>query len=319
MHPALAARIEASVRGRRRGAFALGPTTRRAIVRLSIGALLIAMLVLMTREQRGRNIALGQAKSALLANMEQAGHATTEETIGRFQAARKRLEREAKEYAGDYVSPSLETSEQVKALLGRPALYVRMPTERAADTARFERVVGESRLDAFLLCLKDPPPARNEGVLMKWVLAAYRGGEGFRNRAPETHRLYDAMIVARMLAPEVSEAVARAESLADVNELQHRWEAAKVAQRIEAVKPSLLVALLDEPKTPGTLVELDGASDHWVRVFLSDLSSGQLLVRWRHHLDPSWVSEERRPQYALGLEGCRLAYDFRQHLHSSIK
>jgi hypothetical protein len=47
---------------------------------------------------------------------------------------------------------------------------------------------------------------------------------------------------------------------------------------------------------------------------LSDLTSGQLLLRFRRGVDPSWLSPAARAEYASGIDSCALAFDLREAL-----
>ena len=51
-----------------------------------------------------------------------------------------------------------------------------------------------------------------------------------------------------------------------------------------------------------------------MRVVLTDLASGELRLRFRHGVDPGWLSDNARAQYASGIDSCALALDLRAAL-----
>src|SRR5690606_38542472 len=144
----------------------LSPAIKSA-VRLAAAVGLALLVVLVLREQRSRDGALEQAKATLLAQIDEVTTATAQQGSGRFATARDSLEREAQGYPGDLVDPKLQARQKVDALLGRAALYVRLPVDHFVEPAAFERGLAESRLDSFPLCLKDPPAGRTEAELIK--------------------------------------------------------------------------------------------------------------------------------------------------------
>ena len=83
---------------------------------------------------------------------------------------------------------------------------------------------------------------------------------------------------------------------------------------MDAAKARQLLAVMDEPGDPKAPAELDGERPHAVRVTLTDLSSGQIRLRYRATVDPSWLSPTTRAEYASGIDGCALAVDLRNAL-----
>jgi hypothetical protein len=84
---------------------------------------------------------------------------------------------------------------------------------------------------------------------------------------------------------------------------------APTERAIRAAHDSLLVAAMDEPGVSNAPTELDGERPHDVRLAAVDLAAGKLLVRVRRHVDPNWISVEKRPMYALGLDSCAFSYE----------
>ena len=66
---------------------------------------------------------------------------------------------------------------------------------------------------------------------------------------------------------------------------------------------------MDEPGEPGGPTELDGERAHAVRIGIVALGPAKVLLRMRKRVDPSWISTAKRPEYASGLDGCKLALD----------
>jgi hypothetical protein len=74
---------------------------------------------------------------------------------------------------------------------------------------------------------------------------------------------------------------------------------------------------MDEPGTSSGLSELDGERPHDVRVAFVDMGAQKVVLRLRKHVDPAWISLEKRPRYAAGLDGCALALDVRESVGRS--
>jgi hypothetical protein len=72
--------------------------------------------------------------------------------------------------------------------------------------------------------------------------------------------------------------------------------------------------VVDEPGDAKAAAELDGERPHAVRVIVTDLASDQLQLRFRHDVDPSWLSAGARAEYASGIDSCALALDLRAAL-----
>jgi hypothetical protein len=68
---------------------------------------------------------------------------------------------------------------------------------------------------------------------------------------------------------------------------------------------------MDEPGDPKAPAELDGERAHAVRVTLTEMESGQVRIRYRGAVDPSWLSANARAEHASGIDGCALALDLR--------
>ncbi len=54
-----------------------------------------------------------------------------------------------------------------------------------------------------------------------------------------------------------------------------------------------------------------------MRVGLVDLEKDKVLLKLRRHVDPSWLSDATRAEYARGADSCTLAMDVRSALSST--
>jgi hypothetical protein len=324
LSPALAKRIEASVSGRNVNGRRLSVPTVNAVVRLIAVSFFGLVITLVVNEQHSRKRALAAAKEDCLASMAAVRQRVPAHGFELRATAESWLSRESSAYAGD-VPPGARSD----AFAPRTSIYIRAALSDIGSADGLSRAAADSRLDAFTYCWHNAPPDRAEKVLMKHLLqpgsdipsvAAGSGGaigtlvperEAADNAPASIFRFHDLTLALDMLRPQVTEQLMATESLPVVQELGRTWALAKVDKRVLATHARLLLAVLDEPKTPGTPVELDGAADQWVRVLVVDLARAELLLRRRIHLDPTWVTERRRPQYASRLLACRLAFDVR--------
>ncbi len=308
MAPALAARINASVRGRRRGPGG-APSRFVALARIgSISAfgLLIASLVIsryqdrraLERTRAGLLDAV-HAQAATLGPEEAAFVARTESWLMRFSGP----------YEGDLVSDELRVAKAAHTILERPAVYVRGPVSAFGTAAGIAEAAALSRKDAFLLCLLDRPVSRVEKVLLSKVRTAYAGGPLVEDRTANVRRFDDAVVGLPLLQPAWAERVQRAEGPGELAKLRKELDKAPVEDAKRAARASLLVMAMDEPGTGTGPTELDGERPHDVRIALVDLAASKVLLRIRKHVDPTWISSSARAQYASGLDGCALAVD----------
>lgn len=316
MNPALAARVVRSLHGKRSSGASTATTSPSRTLLLRLGALaaVSAIVCAVVREVQTRNTQLADAKQTLLQARAELQATLTPRARAFGDRVTRLLTREANSYHGAVRHEQLASIADWDAVLARPIVYARVDVDKISQPERFDAALSESRKDAFVACLKRPPEARGEKELMKRVVDAF--GQDAQEYTSNLHRVHDALVTLRVLDPAIDRQIERAEELQPVLSLQHTWEQARVDERLPAVFGEVVIALLDEPKLPNTPVELDGASVHGVRLVVVDVSREQDLVLLRTHFDlnPSWVSERRRPQYAQGLEGCRMAYDVRTAL-----
>jgi hypothetical protein len=311
MSSQLRGRVSASVRGRRLRQGSSAKPRRTALLRVGVVAAIGLLVFAIVREQRLGQAQLDTAKQTLLQSRASLRATLTPSAHAIGQRLTRALRLEASGYLGPAHHESLRTLEGWDRSLARPLVYARAEIQLLDPPERLEATLSESRVDAFVSCLKHPPAGRSEKELMKRVSDAY--GSGAQEFTQNVYRAHDALLSLRLLDPAIDRQIETADELQPIVHFQQTWEDAHVDARLPAVFGEVFLMLLDEPKTPDTPVELDGASVHGVRVVIVDISRehDQVLLRSHHDLNPSWVSERRRHQYALGLDGCRLAYDLR--------
>ncbi len=298
----LAARIEKSLRGSPGAALAprLVALFRIATV-LGIVAATIFLVVLRRRD----NEQLIASRGALLrAVTSQASSLTVEDqrTVVRAETWLRRL---AGSYDGDVLDGALRAGALDK-VLAQPLIYFRGPLDSFKTSAAMAEAEVASFKDAFLSCLAEPPRERSEKALLTKVRAA-----GSSDVVANAHRLWSAVVGLPFLSPAWLERVRTSDSVSDISELEHAFARAPIDEAKQAARARLFIAVLDEPgDTPGPS-ELDGERPHFVRIAIVDLATEKILLRQRRRVDPSWISLDRRAQYARRLDGCKLALDVR--------
>ena len=125
-------------------------------------------------------------------------------------------------------------------------------------------------------------------------------------------RLAPLLQVLPLLEREWAARVQATESIPALQKLQTLLEAAPFAAGVRTAKARQLLLVADETLTATGPTELDGERAHSVRVSLTDLNDGETRLRYRRSVDPSWLSEATRAQFASGADSCALAMDIRQ-------
>ncbi len=313
MSPALAARVEASVAGRRGGErSARGSAPRlKSIVRAFVALALAGIVVTVVVTIRQEKAAFARDRAAAVAAVQKETAGLTGADFGaaaRMEAWAARL---AGAYEGDVALPELRAPGALGAELARPAVYLRGPLDELGSVPGVRRAAAASLKDAFLVCLVDPPAARTEKALLPKVRVAYGTVAAVEQRTPNFRRLYDAQVGLPLLSPSFA---ARVEAAADPRELaglKGELDRAPLARARHALHAEVLLVVLDEPAPPGGLTELDGERAHDVRVALVDLAGERVLLRARRRVDPSPWSQNARTDFASGLDACALALDVR--------
>ena len=155
----------------------------------------------------------------------------------------------------------------------------------------------------------DPPPTRDEKALLAKARLAMSGGSAFLQATQSALRLYDAEVGLPILLPPWSERIKAAKGAQELQRIERELKRAPLASAKRALRSELLIAVLDEPSDQGTVTELDGEAPHYIRLNLIELDSAKALLRIRKRVDPSWITANRRSQYARELDGCRFALD----------
>jgi hypothetical protein len=310
MDPALAARVEASVTGRRTAPGA-APRVRRMISLARLVLVLTAAFAIysaVTTRQKART-ELAQKRLELLeiVQMHAAGVSPTDR--GAVTRAEAWLRRLSGAYEGDLVPSELRADGALTAVLARPAIYVRGPIDAFRSPEDIASAAAASAKDALLLCLMHPPAARTERVLLEKVRVAYAGGPSMEEQTANVRRLDEAIVGLPFLQPEWSERVRTVEDAAELARMKRELEHAPIARAKQAAAAKLLVVAIDERGDGKGPTELDGERPHDVRIALVDLAAAKILLRVRKPVDPSWISQAKRPTHASGLDDCALAFD----------
>ncbi|MCW5831957.1 MAG: hypothetical protein KIS78_05840 [Labilithrix sp.] len=319
MDPALAARVEASVRGRRGAARARPRSSGRARRVVSILRVVVVLTVaagiyniVVGRRERAR--ALEEARAALLEEASAASSSFSpedREALARIESLLVRLSRER---GGDFVADELKKPGALAATLERPLVYVRGASAALSETAQIGGAAAASTKDALLLCLLEPPASRSEKAVLDEVRVAYTGGANLESRTRNARRLDDLVVGLPFALPPWSEKVRSAADGEAIARLRAARARAPLARAREAARAELLLVAFDEPGDGGGPTELDGERAHPVRVVLVELASSRELLRLRRVVDPSWITPARRPTYASGLDACALAFDLHEEV-----
>jgi hypothetical protein len=310
MSPALAARIEASVRGRRGRPAALAPRLV-SIARLGVVAFIVLVVVMLMRLQKQDRDALEGARASLL----DAVRAESSQLAGGDQELLVRVEaslvRAAGAYEGDRIDDALRAPGALAAALARPMVYVRAPLRELVSASRIAEAASVSSKDPLVTCLLDPPASRAEKALLSKVRATHARTAAAEEKTANVHRLHDAEVGLPFLLPRWSDAVRAAKEPADIGRLRRDLERAPLVEAKRAAHASALLYVMDEPGDGTGPTELDGERAHFVRIGLVDLASSNVVLRLRKRVDPAWISQSARSEYASGLDGCLAALDVR--------
>jgi hypothetical protein len=317
MDPALAERIEASVRGQKGSRTARRTLAARARRIVSLARLVFVLTAVfgvytVVAGRREARRALERSRAALLETVRERGAslpAADREAAAFVARIEPWLGRLAREYEGDLVAEELRSPSAFATMLARPLVYVRGTTEALGSPSQLGALAAASTKDALVLCLLEPPETRSEKVFLDKVRSAYSGGWNLESRTSNVRRLNDATVGLPFLSRAWSEKVRSTEDAAELVRLRTELERAPIEQAKQAARAGLLLVAIDEPGDGKGPTELDGERIHPVRVALVDLEGGKVVLRARHGVDPSWVSASRRARYASGFDGCALALD----------
>lgn len=311
MNPALAARVHASVTGQR-GKLSAPHSTARWMSRVRFGVVagLVVLVVSIGVSLRREKAELEQARAALLLQWSAQADSLSTQDQSFTERAEKSLNGLTGPFTSDLVADELKTPGAFAKALTRPAVYVRGALSALeGSSAAVARAASDSGKDTLLLCLMDPPPARDEKTLLAKARLALSGGNAFLQATHSALRLFDAEVGLPILLPPWSERIKTAKSTPDLQRIERELKRAPLASAKRALRAELLIAVLDEPSDKGTVTELDGEAPHYIRLNVIELYSAKALLKMRKRVDPGWVTPNRRSQYARELDGCRFALD----------
>lgn len=310
MSPALAARVKASVRGSRSAPGARLAPRAVSILRLGLIAVCIgaASSLLVAWQRTTRELEAERAQLLERIRRESASLGAHAKAAG--ARAVGLLQRSSGPYAGDVVADELRASDALDSVLAESLIFVRGPLASFRSELRTREAAAGSRKDALVLCLMDPPEARSEKALLGRARAAH-GGERLRERTAHVARLHDLFHGLRVLGPEIEQQVMAATQKREIEKRARAFDAAPLAETKRAARSGRLLFVMDEPADGTGPTELDGERAHDVRVGLVDLASEKMLFQVRRRVDPSWLSEGARAEYASGIDSCALALDVR--------
>jgi hypothetical protein len=163
----------------------------------------------------------------------------------------------------DRVAPSLKGS--LDAWLHRPAVYLHLPAAEARDAHSLNEAALASGKDAFLLCLRDPPPSGSERDLLNKVRGVYFSGAKVDEQTASVRRLADAHVGLAAVGPTFDTALAAAPGLPELAKLHRALDGAPIADAARAASAEVLIVVADEAA---------GA-----RVAIVDLSDRSWLLR----------------------------------------
>ncbi len=314
MAPELRARVEASVSGRR-GSSGSRLTPRAVMCLRAVAATtVLACVVSIGLSMRRAEDALASERSAILDRWKQETSGLTPRDRGIMLRVGPWVRRAAGDYEGDAIDTSLKGESVLNELLRQPLVYVRGPLDRLRTPKGLEETALDSSIDAFALCLLDPPKARSELWLVRRVRSAYSSDGRMRESTARVARLGAAVVGLPFFDEAWARRVQNAEDPKELAALRRNLERAPLRAAKDAAKATLLLAVLDEPGSREIPAELDGERPHDVRVLLVDLVASKTLIRLRRRVDPNWISEGTRAEFASGVDSCALALDVRAAL-----
>lgn len=310
MSPALAKRVEASVRGKPKTGRERWRSLRaliRVVLVLSIAAAAFTVVKSERQKRRDREA----ARTALLDLVRAETAPVTDDDRRSVVAVEALLLRLAGPPAPDHVADDLRTPERLRALLERPMVYIRGPLSSFTSTTGIQDAAKESAKDALVACLFDPPASRAEKVVLAKARVGYPGSARLEELTPNVRRVDDARVGLPFLSPDWASSVKAAQDQAEIEALSARFKRAPLARAKEALRAELLMVAMDDTASGSGPTELDGARAHDVRFAIAEIRSSSILVQLKRHVDPSWISIAQRAQHASKLDSCLLAMDLR--------
>lgn len=312
MSPALARRVQAAVTGRKEkanGAYASLRVMRWLRFGAALGLVCLVSSIFMSL--RHEHAMLRQERERLLSEWATQAARLTPSERGFLERVETKIVELANQYPGDFIAEELESEASLSALWARPAVYIRGPLGAFAGSSAVAKTAKESGKDTLLLCLRDPPMAADEISLLEKARIGLLGGGKMYAATGNVLRLYDAEAGLPLLATHFGERIRNAKDHLQLMQLSHEFATAPMTQVERTVRSEILIAVFDEPNDKAGATELDGEAPHTLRLDVLRLDKLTPLIRLRKHIDPSWITPSRRPQYARELDGCRFALDVR--------
>jgi len=313
MDPALAARVEASVRGKVTKSQPRGIYSRRAVVlfRVALAMLVVGVFVLAFVVRRRARQQIEDARTALQQAIDAEARTLTDSDRSAIVRIESEIAKLAGPYPGDFVAPELKLAGALRTKLSRPTIYLRGTLEGLSTPTRIEIAAETSRKDALVQCLFDPPTARAENV----VLAKIRESSA---SLASVYELRDLLLGMPSLQAPFAARVAVAKSKREIEHLRYAFEHAPIAAARRAARAEQLLVAIDEPGEGSGFSELEGDRPHFVRVMLVDLATSAVALRVRKRVDPAWITASRRVQNAFALDSCVLALDIRESVSPEL-
>jgi hypothetical protein len=318
MDPALAARVHASVTGRRHRTGVVRSTARLvATVRFGVLLAIAGLVVAVLLQIRHDRTELADRRSTLLRAWNAQVSSFTPRDRSFLTNLQSLFARYSGTYPGDYVADELGTARGLAAALARPSVYVRGPIATLPTAEGLARAANDSGKDSLLVCLLAPPDSRSEKALLKTARMAMSGGPPVQALTPQVHRLLEAEVALPFVMPAWGERIRIAKDTHTLERLALALKEAPLTAAKRVLEAELVIAVFDEPSRSGAATELDGENTHYVRLAILELDSGRALLVMRRQVDPSWITPNRRSLYARELDGCKLALDVRDAVRSS--
>jgi len=307
MSPELAARVEASVRGKRRAGSPrrFGPRVPMAAL-LPCTAILVVIGLAMLNDWFARR-ELERARTELLQRVATERASMPPDSAAFLPSARSWVGRMAGAYEGDVVSDELRGPGALQARLWHSALFLRGNQSKLAKPEELMEAASSSVKDAVLLCLNDPPESRSEKALLHKVRKV-----NFAAVLSPVRRFYDAEAGLGLLQPSWESKVRTAADPKAIQRLRNELSRAPLEDGKQAAAAELLLVVVDEPP--------EGQPDdgrrpeeraHAMRVGLVDLRSQTVLLRLRRSVDPSTYSPSMRAAHGPAITGCLMALEVR--------
>lgn len=313
MNPALRARVEKSVHGGR----ATSPLTMRRLISLARFAIVFTIafgVYSVVGNRRREKRELDHARTELIGLARAQGSSLAARDLEAVSRAEGWIGKLASPAITEVTADELLVSGALGATLSQPLLYVRGALDGFQTPAKLAESAAVSSKDALLLCLLDPPTARTEKVLLDKIRAANLGGPAMEERVLNVRRLHEAVVGLPFLMPDWADRVRSVPDRTEVIRLRRDFDRAPIERAKFAAQAGLLLVALDEPGDGSGPTELDGERAHFVRVGLVDVGASRLLLSTRRRVDPSWISNAKKPTHSLGLDSCALAFDIHESL-----